>query len=1004
MRRILQEAYYTFTPATKTIVVPRYVPRERLFLITNVTTNVIIYNFSDSTLGLTAYSYDPVANTTTLVVSYNTSSMSSGGVAHLLSILVDEVFEQFLPAEAYRDPVGKLRVSTPQSLIDTDFEYGLQPTKWETLMMLNNKPSFFTNTQVSITITNITAVNGSRTITVTTTTPPTAGTPVYIQDSTYFPANGNFLVETVSAGTSFTYTCRSPFTGTTGTIFNSALSQCFSGTFYSGSSIAVSAVTSSGTAVTVTTTNPHGLTVGNPIYAVNFGGTTPPNGSWIVATVTSPTVFVFYCASAPSGVTAGTIYYRPEATYIHRAFDGGVQFSPNNTSHGNQILRQSRRYFRYQSGKGIQMSTNVIFQPQFNIDSMTSSGTTVTVVTKLQHNLNPSVNVVITGANETAYNGTFLVSRIISDNIFQYTANTTPSQTTASGLVQGGVAGWYGAVERAGMFDSQNGFFFEYDGQTQWAVRRHSTFQISGFINATNGSCTVTGATINGVSTLFSKQLIPGDWIVIRGMSYRVLAIASDTSMTIFPEYRGTTLSGNNVAIISKTIEIRTAQSAWNIDRADGTGPTGYKVDWSKAQMLYMDYSWYGAGYIRFGLKDNFGDINYFHKYVNNNVNTEAFMRSGNLPARYETNTFCYYTPLTVTCGSTDTTMTVSDTSRFPSSGTLLLENEYINYTGKTSTTFTGLTRGQGGVASLAGVTTTLNSPILTTTTSLTGIQIGQYIFGTGIAQGAYVVSFTTGATNTIVMNYSSTIAGTATLILAAMGSGAVAHTVTATAPLSVQLHAPFFAPTISHWGTSIIMDGRFDDDKSYLFTNGMTSALAVASGVSNALMGIRLGPSVDSGVTGLLGAKEIINRMQLTLRNMSTLSNGQFLISFVLNPAYISGTTPSWSNLGGSSLVQYINFTAATTIVGGEVVYAFYTDNAGGTNFSKTDADLGLVRDLGNSIIGGGTDNLLNSSSATPYKNIYPDGPDVIIIIARNIDSASKNIQARISWSEAQA
>jgi hypothetical protein len=107
---------------------------------------------------------------------------------------------------------------------------------------------------------------------------------------------------------------------------------------------------------------------------------------------------------------------------------------------------------------------------------------------------------------------------------------------------------------------------------------------------------------------------------------------------------------------------------------------------------------------------------------------------------------------------------------------------------------------------------------------------------------------------------------------------------------------------------------------------------------------------------------------------------------------------------LGGSSLVQYINFTAATTIVGGETVYAFYTDNAGGTNFSKTDAELTLVRDLGNSIIGGGTDNLLNSSSATPYKNIYPDGPDVLLIVARNIDSASKNIQARISWSEAQA
>ena len=41
------------------------------------------------------------------------------------------------------DPVTKLRVSNPENLIDTDFEYGLQPTKWETVELINNTPSFF---------------------------------------------------------------------------------------------------------------------------------------------------------------------------------------------------------------------------------------------------------------------------------------------------------------------------------------------------------------------------------------------------------------------------------------------------------------------------------------------------------------------------------------------------------------------------------------------------------------------------------------------------------------------------------------------------------------------------------------------------------------------------------------------------------------------------------------------------------------------------------------------
>lgn len=54
-RKAILETGYTFTPSTNTIVIPRAVPRERLILITNVTTNQVIYNFSDSNLKATSY-------------------------------------------------------------------------------------------------------------------------------------------------------------------------------------------------------------------------------------------------------------------------------------------------------------------------------------------------------------------------------------------------------------------------------------------------------------------------------------------------------------------------------------------------------------------------------------------------------------------------------------------------------------------------------------------------------------------------------------------------------------------------------------------------------------------------------------------------------------------------------------------------------------------------------------------------------------------------------------
>ena len=59
-------------------------------------------------------------------------------------------------------------------------------------------------------------------------------------------------------------------------------------------------------------------------------------------------------------------------------------------------------------------------------------------------------------------------------------------------------------------------------------------------------------------------------------------------------------------------------------------------LDITKIQMAYMDYSWYGAGKIRFGFKDQNGHVKYIHEFKHNNRLTEAYFRSGNLPARYE--------------------------------------------------------------------------------------------------------------------------------------------------------------------------------------------------------------------------------------------------------------------------------------------------------------------------------------------------------------------------------
>ena len=926
-KHVILEAY-SFTPSTKTIVVTgKNIRREQLLLITNTTTGTVIYNFSDPALQATSYTNAVSATTgqetTTIVLAFNTATMAS---TDKLAILTEETYQEITPSETMRDPVDKLRVSTPQSLIDTDFEYGTQPTKWEGLNLLNNRPSAFYDITAPLTITGISA--SGKVVTVLTTASLAAGTPVFVQ-GTFDDANagGWWIVETTS-GSQFTYTVTNT---PAATLYDATKTYVFSGNFFTGAAIpaGTSAISLSGTVGTVTTTFAHGLRVGDGFYIVGTTGATGTlNSSWVVATTPTTNTFTFACTATGTitSVLNASIYPRALGYIQHRAFDGGVQFTNVSPFHGYQVIRQTRRQFRYQSGKAIQFSTGSILKPALAVETITSSGTTVTVTTKYPHGISVGASVQVSGCTETAYNGTFVVTTAATALTFTYTALSTPSASPATGFpLTVSPFSWYGSANRIGLFDQQNGVFFEYDGQTMYCVRRNSTTQISGSVAVTAASNSVVGT-----NTKFSSQLKPGDYIVIRGMSYLVQTITSDTQMYIYPEYRGTTATN---CVVSKTIDTRYAQSTWNIDKMDGTGASLFNLDLTKMQMFYIDYTWYGAGAIRFGFKNTRGEVIYCHRVPNNNVNTEAYLRSGNLVARYETNTLPIRTYLTATLTSGVTaSMSVNDTTFFPSAGTLLVAAaadtsgaiEYITYTGKTATTFTGLTR------------------------NVTG--------GTG---------------------------------------SATTFTFSATAPITVESYSPAQASTISHWGSSVIMDGGYDNDRSIQFNFGLNSPVNfVTAGTRYAVFSIRLAPSVDNGLTGLLGAREVINRMQMQPVGCGVYPTGSGVkVDFILNGRVSSSANP-FVPVGGSSLAQYSNHGTGATIAGGESIFTFFAP-AG----SVSSVELEKLRDLGTSILGGGT----TLSVPTTPSNIYPDGPDILTLCVTPLGS-NANTVARINWTEAQA
>lgn len=66
-------------------------------------------------------------------------------------------------------------------------------------------------------------------------------------------------------------------------------------------------------------------------------------------------------------------------------------------------------------------------------------------------------------------------------------------------------------------------------------------------------------------------------------------------------------------------------QAEWNVDKMDGTGPSGITLDFSKTQIFIVDYQWLGIGRVRFGFVVD-GQLYYAH-YANH-ANKQAFLYS----------------------------------------------------------------------------------------------------------------------------------------------------------------------------------------------------------------------------------------------------------------------------------------------------------------------------------------------------------------------------------------
>jgi hypothetical protein len=962
---------YVFTPGSAgvgTIRIPGRFTLEKFLVITNVTRNKVIYNFASTEYFGTATSFvtgndsvnfpvitDRHDGYTVLTLAVSTSTHNA---ADRLQIFIEDTEKhvQIKPWDFGTDAIERMRVSNPESLIDADFEYGLQPTKWAGYGTVRGYPSAYELPGVDLITTAVTTdfqttstTNSLITVSTSTAHGISAGQVINISAlnsgiAGFSRADGTFIVNSAPSGNTVTYFARGVVGASSGQSLLTDATVMKRGALYSGASIPVASAASNGanpSVITLTFTNPHGLIPGTAIHAIVASGTNAAlaSGPFVVTSVPSLTTLTYTARAGGVVATPATVtlYAFTNSTIIHRSQDGGVILSTKTPTYGATVARQSKRYFRYQSGKGFLWSTGTLFRPNYDIRSMTASGTTVgstiTVTTDdIDHGLQIGAVIQIAGSTTSGYNGTYTVASIVSDYQFTVTATSVLGATTAVLNITPKVyvITWDGAAVRAGLFDEQNGLFWEYDGSILSVVKRNATAQLSGTLTITQNSNAVTGA-----NTRFTQQLRAGDRIVIRGMTHHVIQVVSDTSMFVSPDYRGVNAAGVKGNLIQET---RIRQEQFNIDTIDGTGPSGFNINLSKMHMVGLQYSWYGAGFVDFMVRGSDGNWIFVHRMKNNNVNDEAYMRSGNLPVRYSIENDTPVTSLTSTINSSVTSIPVAELAHFPTAGTLYIDNEIIRYSGKSAAT---------GAGNLTGATraATLTQWQAGTSSNFTAAAAASHTAGTGVI---------------LISNTCS--------------------------------------PTLSHWGSALIMDGGFTKDRGYIF-NYQRIGLSLTTANQTAFL-IRLAPSVSNSQVGGLGVRDLLNRSQLLLQAVGVsvsggTNPGACVVEGVLNPKNFANAT--WLPLnvesagGQPSLAQVataVTYSAGTVAVPGEQVFAFAAPSTASGAVNDR-LELTELKELTGAPLGGDFQ--------------YPDGSDILAINIR-LTAGTGQGHVLLRWSEAQA
>lgn len=249
-------------------------------------------------------------------------------------------------------------------------------------------------------------------------------------------------------------------------------------------------------------------------------------------------------------------------------------------------------------------------------------------------------------------------ARLISKKVAKYRAGQSTMAKWTSRFIGGGFAG---NRRMAGLYNVEAGYQFGYDGTTfgilytEAATCEVQTLTISvKASSATNVTVTLDGGpavvvpVTNGANTSVTAAEIAaanysqsaGGWdaAAVGNVVYFVRRTAGPAgSSTFAPGTSGAVGAFSTVTTGVVPTEQFIAQSSWNQDKFDGTGPSGQTADWTKGNVFGVQFQYLGYGDAFFYVVNgNTGRPQLVHVVRNANTRTSTNLRNPNLYLMWE--------------------------------------------------------------------------------------------------------------------------------------------------------------------------------------------------------------------------------------------------------------------------------------------------------------------------------------------------------------------------------